>query len=126
MYGEMDFLVSIFSKIIYTCFSRCQTMASEQPMPSDPSEVDAKFAEVVEELDLPPAQRQQMFALPLEKKWQLYCSRKKVCCSLSNEDDSRVIQGFRERLLHPSVRPYVRRWLGSYLVYTMVFFCTLK
>ena len=53
-------------------------MASEQPMPTDPSEVDAKFAEVVEELDLPPAQRQQMFALPLEKKWQLYCSRKKV------------------------------------------------
>jgi len=52
-------------------------MASEQPMPTDPSEVDAKFAEVVEELDLPPAQRQQMFALPLEKKWQLYCSRKK-------------------------------------------------
>ena len=55
-----------------------QTMASEQPMPTDPSEVDTKFAEVVEELDLPPAQRQQMFALPLEKKWQLYCSRKKV------------------------------------------------
>merc|ERR1719383_1414833 len=46
-------------------------------MPTDPAEVDAKFAEVVEELDLPPAQRQQMFALPLEKKWQLYCSRKK-------------------------------------------------
>uniref|UniRef100_H2YP91 Uncharacterized protein n=1 Tax=Ciona savignyi TaxID=51511 RepID=H2YP91_CIOSA len=46
------------------------------PMPS-PSELKAKFAEFVDELDLPSQNRQAMFDLAPEKQWQIYCSKKK-------------------------------------------------
>lgn len=46
-----------------------------QPMP-DEEELNAKFAELVEELDLTAAKREVMFNLPSEKKWQLYLSKK--------------------------------------------------
>lgn len=35
-----------------------------------------------DELDLTDKHREAMFALPAEKKWQIYCSKKKVSCSL--------------------------------------------
>lgn len=35
-----------------------------------------------DELDLTDKNREAMFALPDEKKWQIYCSKKKVSCSL--------------------------------------------
>ncbi|XP_024140275.1 disheveled-associated activator of morphogenesis 1 isoform X2 [Oryzias melastigma] len=47
----------------------------DQPAPP-PQELDAMFAELVEELELSGEHRQAMFALPAEKKWQIYCSKK--------------------------------------------------
>nr|CAB3236063.1 disheveled-associated activator of morphogenesis 2 [Phallusia mammillata] len=49
---------------------------SEAPMPS-PSELKKKFAELVDELDLPAPHRQAMFNLTPEKQWHIYCSKKK-------------------------------------------------
>lgn len=40
-------------------------------------ELDAMFVELVDELDLTDKHREAMFALPAEKKWQIYCSKKK-------------------------------------------------
>ncbi|KAL0266624.1 UNVERIFIED_CONTAM: hypothetical protein PYX00_009117 [Menopon gallinae] len=51
-------------------------MTPTQPMPSA-EELNAKFAEFVEELDLTAPNKAAMLSLPLEKKWQIYCSRKK-------------------------------------------------
>ncbi|KAJ8882031.1 hypothetical protein PR048_018519 [Dryococelus australis] len=54
-----------------------QALTPTQPMP-DEEELNAKFAELVEELDLTATNKAAMLSLPLEKKWQIYCSRKKV------------------------------------------------
>uniref|UniRef100_A0A3P8XJI4 Dishevelled associated activator of morphogenesis 1b n=1 Tax=Esox lucius TaxID=8010 RepID=A0A3P8XJI4_ESOLU len=52
-----------------------QTMAPTQPMPPQ-EELDAMFSELVDELDLSEKHREVMFALPAEKKWQMYLSKK--------------------------------------------------
>lgn len=52
-----------------------QTLTPTQPMPSI-EELDAKFAELVEELDLTAPNKEAMLGLPPQKKWQIYCSRK--------------------------------------------------
>ncbi|XP_023932602.1 disheveled-associated activator of morphogenesis 2-like [Lingula anatina] len=44
-------------------------------MPEDEEELNVKFAELVDELDLDKAHRDAMFSLPPEKKWQIYCSK---------------------------------------------------
>ncbi|XP_075451499.1 disheveled-associated activator of morphogenesis 2 isoform X4 [Ascaphus truei] len=46
------------------------------PIPSA-EELNARFSELVDELDLTDKNREAMFALPPEKKWQIYCSKKK-------------------------------------------------
>ncbi|XP_072545072.1 disheveled-associated activator of morphogenesis 1 isoform X1 [Salminus brasiliensis] len=53
-----------------------QTMEPTLPMPAA-EELDAMFSELVDELDLTDKHREAMFALPAEKKWQIYCSKKK-------------------------------------------------
>ncbi|XP_069772982.1 disheveled-associated activator of morphogenesis 1 isoform X2 [Narcine bancroftii] len=53
-----------------------QTMEPALPMPP-PEELDIMFTELVDELDLTDKHREAMFALPTEKKWQIYCSKKK-------------------------------------------------
>ncbi|KAG9268952.1 disheveled-associated activator of morphogenesis 1 [Astyanax mexicanus] len=53
-----------------------QTMEPTVPMPPT-EELDAMFSELVDELDLTDKHREAMFALPAEKKWQIYCSKKK-------------------------------------------------
>ena len=52
-----------------------QTITPTQPMPAI-DELDAKFAELVEELDLTAPNKAAMLSLPQQKKWQIYCSRK--------------------------------------------------
>ncbi|KAF5302867.1 hypothetical protein FQA39_LY02047 [Lamprigera yunnana] len=52
-----------------------QPMTPTQPMPAQ-EELDAKFAELVEELDLTAPNKVAMMNLPPQKKWQIYCSRK--------------------------------------------------
>lgn len=52
-----------------------QTITPTQPMPAI-DELDAKFAELVEELDLTAPNKAAMLSLPAQKKWQIYCSRK--------------------------------------------------
>uniref|UniRef100_A0A8C5FP99 Disheveled-associated activator of morphogenesis 1 n=1 Tax=Gadus morhua TaxID=8049 RepID=A0A8C5FP99_GADMO len=51
-------------------------MEPSLPMPGL-DELDNMFAELVDELDLSEKHREAMFALPAEKKWQIYCSKKK-------------------------------------------------
>ncbi|XP_037550926.1 disheveled-associated activator of morphogenesis 1 [Nematolebias whitei] len=46
-----------------------------QPVPPQ-QELDSKFTELVDELELSEEHRAAMFALPAEKKWQIYCSKK--------------------------------------------------
>ncbi|KAJ8411744.1 hypothetical protein AAFF_G00153820 [Aldrovandia affinis] len=53
-----------------------QVMEPTLPMPPA-EELDAMFSELVDELDLTEKHREAMFALPAEKKWQIYCSKKK-------------------------------------------------
>ncbi|KAJ3606529.1 hypothetical protein NHX12_026050 [Muraenolepis orangiensis] len=53
-----------------------QVMEPSLPMPAQ-DELDVMFAELVDELDLSEKHREAMFALPAEKKWQIYCSKKK-------------------------------------------------
>ena len=47
------------------------------PMPAE-AELNAKFAVLVDELGLDRSHREAMFAMPPEKKWQIYCSKKRV------------------------------------------------
>lgn len=54
-----------------------------QPMPEE-GELNSKFAEIVEELDLTAVHKKAMFELPPEKKWQLYLSKKKEQQELSS------------------------------------------
>ncbi|XP_028934783.1 disheveled-associated activator of morphogenesis 1 isoform X1 [Ornithorhynchus anatinus] len=53
-----------------------QPMEPSLPMPAV-EELDGMFGELVDELDLTDKHREAMFALPAEKKWQIYCSKKK-------------------------------------------------
>lgn len=55
---------------------KLQQMKAEEPMPPI-DELDAKFEELVAELDLPEQHRQRMYSLPPEKKWQIYCSKRR-------------------------------------------------
>uniref|UniRef100_A0AAX7TSY5 Dishevelled associated activator of morphogenesis 2 n=1 Tax=Astatotilapia calliptera TaxID=8154 RepID=A0AAX7TSY5_ASTCA len=54
-----------------------QLLEFSAPMPPA-EELHARFSELVDELDLTDKNREAMFALPDEKKWQIYCSKKKV------------------------------------------------
>ncbi|KAJ8401230.1 hypothetical protein AAFF_G00388120 [Aldrovandia affinis] len=53
-----------------------QLLEFSAPMPPA-EELHARFSELVDELDLTDKNREAMFALPAEKKWQIYCSKKK-------------------------------------------------
>ncbi|XP_067311054.1 disheveled-associated activator of morphogenesis 2 isoform X1 [Pseudorasbora parva] len=53
-----------------------QLLEFSAPMPPE-EELHARFSELVDELDLTDKNREAMFALPDEKKWQIYCSKKK-------------------------------------------------
>ncbi|XP_063123151.1 disheveled-associated activator of morphogenesis 2 isoform X3 [Rattus norvegicus] len=53
-----------------------QYLEFSSPIPN-PEELNVCFAELVDELDLTDKNREAVFALPPEKKWQIYCSKKK-------------------------------------------------
>ncbi|XP_014239797.1 disheveled-associated activator of morphogenesis 1 isoform X2 [Cimex lectularius] len=53
-----------------------QTLTPTQPIPPE-DELNLKFSELVDELDLTAPNKAAMLALPKEKKWQIYCSQKK-------------------------------------------------
>ncbi|KAH8420144.1 hypothetical protein KR009_006213, partial [Drosophila setifemur] len=52
------------------------TLQSLTPTMPSGDELDSKFAELVEELDLTAPNKEAMLSLPAQKKWQIYCSRK--------------------------------------------------
>ncbi|KAJ2951435.1 hypothetical protein O0L34_g13588 [Tuta absoluta] len=52
-----------------------QAVTPTHPMPPQ-DELDAMFAELVEELDLTAVNKAAMMDLPAAKKWQIYCSRR--------------------------------------------------
>lgn len=52
-----------------------QAMTPTLPMPAE-EELNKMFLELVDELDLTQTNRQAVLALPANKKWQIYCSRK--------------------------------------------------
>lgn len=61
------------------------------------------FDDVQEELDLTPPNRAAMLALPAEKKWQIYCNRKKVCNNNNhNEGEMKVNKRWMDRPSLPS------------------------
>uniref|UniRef100_A0A3B3Q6H7 Dishevelled associated activator of morphogenesis 1b n=1 Tax=Paramormyrops kingsleyae TaxID=1676925 RepID=A0A3B3Q6H7_9TELE len=57
--------------------SALQVLEPALPLPPSEEELDGMFSELVDELDLTEKHREAMFALPTEKKWQIYCSKKK-------------------------------------------------
>uniref|UniRef100_A0A1B0ATF1 Disheveled-associated activator of morphogenesis 1 n=1 Tax=Glossina palpalis gambiensis TaxID=67801 RepID=A0A1B0ATF1_9MUSC len=90
-----------------------QTLTPTQPMPSV-DELDTKFAELVEELDLTAPNKEAMLSLPPQKKWQIYCSRKSPLDTIDGGPTTNITQPptaehYVERLkdlaLHISVSP---------------------
>uniref|UniRef100_A0A8B9ZBL1 Dishevelled associated activator of morphogenesis 1 n=1 Tax=Anas platyrhynchos TaxID=8839 RepID=A0A8B9ZBL1_ANAPL len=66
---------------IFCCFRSSDHPEITYRLRNDSSfleELDVMFTELVDELDLTDKHREAMFALPAEKKWQIYCSKKKV------------------------------------------------
>jgi dishevelled associated activator of morphogenesis len=61
-------------------------MENFTPTQPPPEELEEKFRELVEELDLTEANKQQMMNLPSAKKWQIYCSRKIPAESVESPD----------------------------------------
>uniref|UniRef100_A0A8C2REU1 Formin GTPase-binding domain-containing protein n=1 Tax=Capra hircus TaxID=9925 RepID=A0A8C2REU1_CAPHI len=53
-----------------------QYMEFSSPIPNPEERV---FVSLQDELDLTDKNREAVFALPPEKKWQIYCSKKKLC-----------------------------------------------
>ncbi|TRY54198.1 hypothetical protein DNTS_030464 [Danionella cerebrum] len=68
-----------------------QLLEFSAPMPPE-EELHARFSELVDELDLTDKNREAMFALPAEKKWQIYCSKKK-----STITESKPLQEVRRK-----------------------------
>ncbi|KAF7646485.1 hypothetical protein LDENG_00187510 [Lucifuga dentata] len=60
------------------CHDNINTVTALEPtLPMPPhQELDAMFTELVDELDLTEEHRAAMFALPAEKKWHIYCSKR--------------------------------------------------
>jgi dishevelled associated activator of morphogenesis len=73
-----------------------ENLTPTQPMPSS-EELEEKFAELVEELDLTEANKTQMMSLPSAKKWQIYCSRKIPVESVDSVGNSSSYQSNTEK-----------------------------
>uniref|UniRef100_A0A8C1I7T8 Dishevelled associated activator of morphogenesis 1a n=1 Tax=Cyprinus carpio TaxID=7962 RepID=A0A8C1I7T8_CYPCA len=94
-----------------------QTMEPTLPIPPT-EELDAMFTELVDELDLTEKHREAMFALPAEKKWQIYCSKKKVSywkslLALEKEDEeerNKTIESLKTALRTQPMR-FVTRFI---------------
>ncbi|RXN08831.1 disheveled-associated activator of morphogenesis 1-like isoform X1 [Labeo rohita] len=91
-----------------------QTMEPTLPMPPT-EELDAMFTELVDELDLTEKHREAMFALPAEKKWQIYCSKKKrkSLLALEKEDEeerNKTIESLKTALRTQPMR-FVTRFI---------------
>ncbi|KAH8396100.1 hypothetical protein KR222_003314, partial [Zaprionus bogoriensis] len=78
-----------------------QTLTPTQPMPSV-DELDTKFAELVEELDLTAPNKAAMLSLPAQKKWQIYCSRKLPLDAHDGADATAITQP-------PTAEHYIER-----------------
>ncbi|XP_030379502.1 disheveled-associated activator of morphogenesis 1 isoform X2 [Scaptodrosophila lebanonensis] len=90
-----------------------QTLTPTQPMPAV-DELDTKFAELVEELDLTAPNKEAMLSLPPQKKWQIYCSRKLPLDASDGPDASAItqpptaehyIERLKELVVHVSLSP---------------------
>jgi dishevelled associated activator of morphogenesis len=76
-------------------------------------ELDIKFAELVEELDLTAPNKAAMLSLPAQKKWQIYCSRKSPIDSTDGTVQSTV---------PPSPEHYIDRFKDMAIV-SVRYFC---
>ncbi|XP_017036475.1 disheveled-associated activator of morphogenesis 1 [Drosophila kikkawai] len=90
-----------------------QTLTPTQPMPAV-DELDSKFAELVEELDLTAPNKEAMLSLPAQKKWQIYCSRKLPLDAGDGPDAAAItqpptaehyIERLKELVVHISLSP---------------------
>ncbi|XP_020802699.1 disheveled-associated activator of morphogenesis 1 isoform X2 [Drosophila serrata] len=77
-------------------------------------ELDSKFAELVEELDLTAPNKEAMLSLPAQKKWQIYCSRKLPLDAADGPDAAAItqpptaehyIERLKELVVHISLSP---------------------
>uniref|UniRef100_A0A7N8WMA9 Dishevelled associated activator of morphogenesis 2 n=1 Tax=Mastacembelus armatus TaxID=205130 RepID=A0A7N8WMA9_9TELE len=74
-----------------------QLLEFSAPMPPA-EELHARFSELVDELDLTDKNREAMFALPDEKKWQIYCSKKK-----EQEDPNKLATSWPDYYIDPLI-----------------------
>ena len=88
-----------------------QTLTPTQPMPTI-EELDIKFAELVEELDLTAPNKAAMLSLPPQKKWQIYCSRK---IPIEGVDDPTLSP------VPPSPEHYIERFKDMAIVIMQIF-----
>lgn len=81
-------------------------------------ELDIKFAELVEELDLTAPNKAAMLGLPPQKKWQIYCSRKSPIDGVDDPTLSTV---------PPSPEHYIERFkdMASVQYYRLLLFNNL-
>lgn len=89
-----------------------QTLTPTQPMPNI-EELDIKFAELVEELDLTAPNKAAMLSLPPQKKWQIYCSRKSPIDGVDGEASLAMVP--------PSPEHYIERFKDMAMVKKMCF-----
>lgn len=80
-------------------------------------ELDNKFAELVEELDLTAPNKAAMLSLPPQKKWQIYCSRKSP---IDTTDGTALSQ------VPPSPDYYIDRFKELSIVRKLIFFVYMK
>lgn len=71
-------------------------------------ELDIKFAELVEELDLTAPNKAAMLSLPPQKKWQIYCSRKSPIDGVDGEAALAMVP--------PSPEHYIERFKDMAMV----------
>ncbi|XP_044737044.1 disheveled-associated activator of morphogenesis 1 isoform X2 [Chrysoperla carnea] len=74
-----------------------QALTPTQPMPPQ-AELDARFAELVEELDLSAPNKAAMLSLPSHKKWQIYCSRKLGVESGAEQNQEHAPEHYTQKL----------------------------
>ncbi|EPY76616.1 dishevelled associated activator of morphogenesis 2 [Camelus ferus] len=71
-----------FAELVQQCYAPvgtpvCETSCADRKETEQERSMAPLFGELMDELDLTDKNREAVFALPPEKKWQIYCSKKK-------------------------------------------------
>uniref|UniRef100_A0A8C2FUX4 Dishevelled associated activator of morphogenesis 2 n=1 Tax=Cyprinus carpio TaxID=7962 RepID=A0A8C2FUX4_CYPCA len=91
-----------------------QLLEFSAPMPPE-EELHARFSELVDELDLTDKNREAMFALPVEKKWQIYCSKKKMQTLFAFDEDEMEMRNKVVEDLKTALRTQPMRFVTRFI-----------